>query len=264
MSRSAAILATIRSTLAGRFPTARARAVIAACVLGAVALAVAPAFGQSRPPSKIWQARFEARVDGSLTTTWTYNHKANPAKDPCDTANGTGSGSQRITFDTSKVGTMMVLGSGDGEPVLAPIRHKFKSITVHGSMMRQSKMTWTFLPGVQSPCSGGGDTTPPPKSDCGKKLLGTWYLELNYDKPNMITMSLGDLVPLDPPHYVQCRIFGSDRWAMLPVTDKLPESELHTMGQITITGTEHKHGHEANADQWESTFHWKLTLTKVK
>jgi hypothetical protein len=264
MRRITGILAAIRSTLARRAHTARGRGVIVACLTSAVALAIAPAFAQSRPPMKPWQARFVATVEGSQKSSWTLHHVADPAKDPCDNFNGRGSGSQTTDFNTSRVMTTMVLGVGNGEPLLAPIRGTSKSMGVRGTMTRNGTAVWTQIPGTSSPCSGGEENPPPPpKADCGKKPLGNWGLELEYNDPNVISLVLSDITPLMPPQYKHCPLFGPDRWGMLPAEARLPESELRDHGQVTVIGNQHKSKHEADYDS-QATFHWKLTLKRVK
>src|SRR5512142_3386624 len=71
-------------------------------------LAITPALGASRP--KVWQARFQATAQGTEKTTWTLHHTANPTKDACDPNDGTGNGSQSVTYKTITPMTAQVIG----------------------------------------------------------------------------------------------------------------------------------------------------------
>ena len=264
MRRITGIPSAIRFTPARRAHTVRAHGVIVACLISVVALAIPPAFAQSRSQMKPWHARFIVTVQGSEKSTWTLHHVADPAKDPCDNFNGSGSGSQTTDFNTFRVMTTMVLGVGNGEPLLAPIRRTSKSMGVEGTMTRHGTAVWTQIPGTSSPCSSGDENPPPPpKADCGTKPLGHWWLDLEYNDPNVISLTLSDITPLSPPQYKHCPLFGLDRWGMLPVEARLPESELRAHGKITIIGKTHKSEHETDHDS-QTTFHWTLTLKRVK
>src|SRR4051812_11141932 len=89
------------------------------CTLGAVAAALtASASALATTPPRFKEARFKATVKGVQTTTWTANH---PSTARCDPASH-GSGSERVSFASSRVARIRAVQIFGGRPVLAGAR----------------------------------------------------------------------------------------------------------------------------------------------
>jgi hypothetical protein len=227
---------------------------------GATASATTPV------PLHVKQARFKATIEGVQTTTWTANH---PSTARCDQAMH-GSGSERVTFASTRPVTVKAfqMAGMNGPSMLG--NHGLAVLFTHGWVKRSGTLDRAPVVPECAVGDGGGPSSEPPASDCGRKRIPALLLDLLYDpaKPNRIFLQSE---PVQAPRFDNCPSLG-DGWPVIvsrsgdhTIGQTLPARDLFDsrQGKMIVLGKGKVAG-GSDGVTYTTRVNWTLTLTRLK
>ena len=218
------------------------------------------------PGPKVSEAFFKVRVEGVQTTTWTANHTP---MFRCDSPY-TGSGSERVTFESTRAVKVRAFRLGRGPVYL--VRGRGLAVLPTSGYVRRSGTINRDPPTPECAVGDGDGNSQPPPSDCGRKRIASLPLRIAYDALKADRMTLSRSTQPGGPVFQQCPLIG-DGWPDVLSRDdrkrtageELPRGDLfdRSQGKIILLG---KGTVRSNAfgDSSTTKIRWDLTLTRVR
>lgn len=213
---------------------------------------------------KFHQAAFKATVEGIQTTKWTADH---PSTGRCDQSMH-GSGSERVTFASSRAVKIKAFQIGNSRPSLTGPGGP-ADLPTRGAVTRTGTLQLGPLVPECEVGDGGGSSVPPP-SDCGRKTIPSLLMEVQYDPADGKRITLSN-EPVQAPRFAQCPNMGNGWPAILSIAngraigEALPAHDLfdRRQGKTIVLGKGTATGGDGGI-HWTTHVEWTLTLKRVK